>query len=321
MHLKIRQLAHALALRRHGSFRRAAAEQHLSQPALSRSIQNLEESLGVLLFDRLSTEVTPTPFGETLLRRAETILTEAAELEREIRLMKGLDLGGLSVAMGVYAAEMSGNLALAELLRAHPGLRLRSQLRHWRDVERVVRDRQVDVGFGEIAHLTDAPGLRVEPVGRHEVLFFCRAGHPLLDRDAISVEDLDAYPFAGIPIPSRMAHLFPRNGRIDEASGDIFPPIVLEDLSAARTVVARSDAFGAASPLLIEPWLRSGELAALPFRASWLRLDYGFIYLESRSLSPAAEAFCAAVRGIEREIEERNRTLAAEVFRGLHPGP
>jgi hypothetical protein len=49
------QLSHALAVWRHGSFRRAAAEQHLSQPALSRSIQNLEESLGVLLFDRQTT--------------------------------------------------------------------------------------------------------------------------------------------------------------------------------------------------------------------------------------------------------------------------
>ena len=125
MHLKLRQLSHALAVWRHGSFRRAAAEQHLSQPALSRSIQNLEESLGVLLFDRQTTEVTPTAFGEALLRRAETILIEAAELEREMKLMKGLDIGRFSVAMGVYAAEMSGNLPLAEFLSAHPGLLLR----------------------------------------------------------------------------------------------------------------------------------------------------------------------------------------------------
>jgi len=320
MPLKLRQLSHALAVWRHGNFRRAAAEQHLSQPALSRSIQNLEESLGVLLFDRQTTEITPTEFGQALLWRAESILTEAAELEREMKLMKGLDIGRLSVAMGVYPAEMSGNLALAALLRTHPGLHLRSQLRHWRDVERVVRDRRADIGFGEIGHLIDAPGLRVEPIGRHEVLFFCRAGHPLLARDAISVEDLDAYPFAGAPIPSRVAHLFPNNSHIDEASGDLIPPILLEDLTAARTVVAGTDAFGLASPLQIEPWLRSGVLAVVPFRASWLRLDYGFIFLASRSLSPVAEAFTAMVRQIEHEVEGRNRTLADELLQGLNPG-
>jgi DNA-binding transcriptional LysR family regulator len=320
MTLKIRQLAHALAIWRHGNFRRAATEQNLSQPALSRSIQNLEESLGVLLFDRQTTEITPTAFGEALLRRAETILIEAAELEREMKLLKGLDVGRLSVAMGVYAAELSGNRAVAGLLRAHPGLQIRLQLRNWRDVETLVRDRQVDIGFGEIGHLMGAPGLRVEPVGRHEVLFFCRAGHPLLARDTISENDLDAYPFAGVPIPPRVAHLFPRNCRIDDTSGDLIPPILVEDLTAIRTIVAGTDAFGLASPVQIEPWLRSGELAVVPFRASWLRLDYGFIFLASRSLTPAAEAFTTLVRQIEREIEERNRTLAEEIFKGLKLG-
>lgn len=320
MHLKLRQLSHALAVWRHGTFRRAASDQHLSQPALSRSIQNLEESLGVLLFDRQTTEVTPTAFGEALLRRAETIVTEAAELEREIRLLKGLDVGGLSVAMGVYAAEMSGNRALAELSRTHPGLQLRVQLRHWRDLEKMVRDRQVDIGFGEIAHLMDVPGLRVEPVGRHELVFFCRAGHPLLTQDTISVADLDGYPFAGVPIPPRGAQLFPRNCRVDPSSGDLVPPILVEDLTAVRTLVANTDAFGAATPVQLESLLRSSELVVVPFRPAWLRLDYGFIFLESRSLSPAAAAFTALAREIEREVEERNRALADELFGVLKPG-
>jgi DNA-binding transcriptional LysR family regulator len=319
MHLKLRQLSHALAVWRHGSFRRAAAEQHLSQPALSRSIQNLEESLGVLLFDRQTTEVTPTAFGEVLLRRAETIVTEADELEREIRLLKGLDVGGLSVAMGVYAAEMSGNRALAELSKAHPAVQLRAQLRHWRDLDKLVRDRQVDIGFGEIPHLMDAPDLRVEPVGRHELVFFCRAGHPLLAQETISVADLDGYPFAGVPIPPRGAQLFPRNCRVDPSSGDLVPPILVEDLTAARTLVANTDAFGSATPVQLEPWLRSGALVVAPFRASWLRLDYGFIFLASRSLSPTAVAFTELVRDIERDVEERNRDLADELLRGVEP--
>ncbi len=320
MTLKLQQLAHALAVRRHGSFRRAAAEQHLSQPALSRSIQSLEESLGVLLFDRHTNEIMPTAYGEALLVRAGAILVEAADLEREMKLMKGLEIGRLSVSMGVYAAEMSGNRAIAELLSAHPALHIRVQLRHWRDVERVVRDRQIDIGFGEIGHLMDAPGLRVEPIGRPEVLFFCRTGHPLLDRDAISVDDLDAYPFAGVPIPSRFAPLFPRNCHVDDVTGDLIPSILVEDLNAMRTIVAGTDAFGAATPVQIEAWLRTGELAVVPFRASWLRLDYGFIFLASRSLTPAAEAFTVLVRQIEREVEERNRTLAEELLQGLKPG-
>jgi len=57
----------------------------------------------------------------------------------------------------------------------------------------------------------------------------------------------------------------------------------------------------------------------VPFRASWLRLDYGFIFLASRSLSPAAMAFTTLVRAIERDVEERNRDLADELLRGVEP--
>ena len=105
--IKLQQLAHALALGRHGNFHRAAAAQHLSQPALSRSIQSLEEGLGVPLFDRQSAAVTPTLYGEALLRRAAVIIEEAEELEREIRLLQGIETGTFTVAMGAYASELS----------------------------------------------------------------------------------------------------------------------------------------------------------------------------------------------------------------------
>jgi DNA-binding transcriptional LysR family regulator len=316
MKIKLRQLDHALALSRHGSFRRAATAQHLSQPALSRSIHALEESLGVSLFDREATEVTLTKFGEALLQRAEFIIAAARELEQEMTLMKGLVVGQFSVAMGMLAAAMSGTLAVAELLRAHPRLQVNLEMRHWRDVERMVRSGQMDLGFCEVAHLQDSPDLTTEIVGRHDVVFFCRAGHPLLTQDMpISAGDLDQYPYVGTPIPSRLAPLFPRNCIVDRKTGDIVPPILVQDLAAACAIVARTDAFGSAMPLQIEPALTSGAIAIVPFHAPWLCTHYGFISLRSRSLSPAAEAFKAIVKDIELEVSEQN-TILANTLRG-----
>ncbi|NGP53160.1 LysR family transcriptional regulator [Thioalkalivibrio sp. XN8] len=315
MRFKLRQLAHALAVWKHHSFRRAAEEQHISQPALSRSIHNLEESLGVQLFDREATEVTLTAFGEVFLHRAQALLVEADELEREMNLMKGLGVGRFSVAMGANAARVSGIPALAQLLAEHPGLQVRLEHQNWRDTERLVRNRQVDLGFGEIAHLQEASELYVESVAQHEVVFFCRAGHPLLGRDMpVTTGDIDAYTFVGPPVPYRLAHLFPRNGTVDEKTGDIFPPVVVEDLNAVCAIVAATDAFGVCVPVSIEPRLRSGEIAVVPFRAPWLRVDYGFIRLAARSVSPAAAAFMALVRAAEPELEQRNRALMAELF-------
>lgn len=317
MHIKLRQLSHALALFRHGSFRRAAEAEHISQPALSRSIQSLEKSLGVQLFDRQTAEIGPTAFGEALLRRAETILTEAAELEREMLLLQGLDTGQLAVGMCLFAAELSGNQALADLLAAHPRLKIKVRQRYWGELEKLVLMREIDLGFGEIGHLMDTPDLRVEPVGRHELLFFTRPGHPILDKTSVSPADLDAYPMASTPVRASQATLMPRNLRVEPFTDYSVSPIQLEDLRAMRAVVAGTDALGFATPVQLEPLMRSGEIAVLPFRAPWLRLDYGFFYPASRSLSPAAEAFMVEVRRIEREAAERNRRMVDEIFAGV----
>jgi len=315
MRFKLRQLAHALAVWQHRSFRRAAEEQHISQPALSRSIHNLEASLGVQLFDRQASEVTLTAYGEVFLHRAQALLIEAGELEREMNLMRGLGVGRFSVAMGAFAARVSGIGAVARLLAEHPGLEVRLETQNWRDTERMVRNREVDLGFGELAHLQEASDLHVEPIGQHKLVFYCRAGHPLLGRDApVATEDLDAYPFVGPPVPYRLAHLFPRNANVDEKTGDLYPPIVAEDIEAVCAIVAATDGFGAAVPVAIERQLRSGEIVAVPFQAPWLRVHYGFIRLASRSVSPAAAAFMDLVRASEPEFERRNRALIEKLF-------
>ncbi|MEI8352823.1 MAG: LysR family transcriptional regulator [bacterium] len=66
----MRRLRHALALAEHRNFARAATALHITQPALSRSIQSLEDALGVHLFDRNPRDVEPTAFGELVLRHA-----------------------------------------------------------------------------------------------------------------------------------------------------------------------------------------------------------------------------------------------------------
>lgn len=312
--IKLQQLAHALALQHHGNFHRAAKSQHLSQPAFSRSIQSLEEALGVTLFDRRNTMAKPTLYGEALLTRAAAILAETSELEREIRLLQGLDAGYLSVALGVYPAELSASRAVGELLRRHPNIRCRVKLHNWRDVADRVLARTVDLGVAEISELKTTARLRVELVGQHEVVLFCRPGHPLQGRDDLAKSDLDAYPSAVVRLPSRGVGLFPGKYQQDADTGDLIPMVEVDDLATARAVVQGSDAFSAATPVQIEPWLRSGELAVLAYRKPWLRLEYGFIYLEDRMLSPAAEVFMALVREIEVEVAARNRELIDRFF-------
>jgi DNA-binding transcriptional LysR family regulator len=307
--IKLKQLSHALTLRRHGNFHRAAKAANISQPALSRSIRSLEDSLGAQLFDRQASVVTPTLYGEALLRRAETVFAETEELEREIMLLKGLDAGSFSVAMGIFPAELSGSQALGELIMQHPNLHCHARLTKWREVTGLVLSRAVDLGIVETSILENLEELQVEPLSSLEAVLFCRRDHPLAGSKKASKSDLDNYPLAMLRVPPRLASKFPGKSSIDAITGDLIPSIEVDELATARAVVRASDAFSVMTPLQIEPWLRSGEFSVLPFRAPWLRLEYGFIRLQKRMLSPATELYMQLAREIEKELGKRNHEL------------
>jgi len=113
-------------------------------------------------------------------------------------------------------------------------------------------------------------------------------------------------------VAPRAASVFPGKGRIDAKTGDFIPSIEVGNMAEARTVVLASDAISATTLLQIEPWLCGGELAILPYQKPWMRLDYGFITLRRRMLSPATEIYMQRVREIEQQQVQRNRVLMSQ---------
>lgn len=84
--ISLRQLQHLLAVAEHRNFGRAADALHITQPALSRSIQVIEAIVGASLFDRSRAGIEPTDIGRLLIRHADLLNASARDLDREIRL-------------------------------------------------------------------------------------------------------------------------------------------------------------------------------------------------------------------------------------------
>ena len=311
--ITLKQLSHALALRQHGNFHRAARSANISQPAFSRSIANLEEGLGVTLFSRQGGDVLPTVYGEALLNRAQLVLDETGEMLREIQLLQGLEAGGLSLALGVFAAEIAANRALGEFVRRHPGLNFHARLTSWYEIANLVTSRQVDIGVGEISTFTREKQLQVDPVGRHDMVFFVRRDHPLLRRRRLAQRDIAAYPLASVRLPPRVTKHFPGRATLDAVTGELVPSVEVNNLVTVSTVVATSDAIGIAAPLQIEAGLRQGEVVALTYRAAWMKLHYGVIRLRNRMLSPAVEEYVSLLQQIDAERGRRNAELLVEL--------
>src|SRR5689334_17771635 len=99
--MKIHHLRHILAVADHGSLRAAARELGVAQPAVTRSVQELERELGVALFERRARGVTPTAMGAAFLRRASVVQSELARAREELDQMRGHMHGNLRIAMSM----------------------------------------------------------------------------------------------------------------------------------------------------------------------------------------------------------------------------
>jgi DNA-binding transcriptional LysR family regulator len=131
MRIELRQLRHLLALERFRKFARAAESIGLKQPALTRSIQTLEDSVGTRLFDRDHSRVEPTLAGTTLIREAQAVLDRAADLEQAMRRIADVRAGRLRIGAGPMAAGGSVGIALGRMLARHPGVRINVAVADW----------------------------------------------------------------------------------------------------------------------------------------------------------------------------------------------
>ena len=317
--LDLKLLHQALMLAKHRNFARAAEALHLTQPALSRSIAGLEEALGEKLFNRTRQGVEPTAFGELLLSRGRALLDGATELEREFKLMRGLDIGEVRVGAGAYPAELSVGRAVGRLMNRHPMLRVDVTVTDIRAIVAAVLDARIDVAVVELSLVESEPRVATERLPEHPGLFYCRAGHPLLAGQAPSLERALQFPYVGTRMVPRVGKAFlelAKSGAIDPDTGDYLPPIKVDSVRAARDVVMASDAVGTAPLTLIAADITAGRLAALPFRLPWMKTSYGFVYLRDRTRSPATETFIAEVRRVEAELAAEERRLQSVIAPG-----
>ncbi|MEQ1942953.1 LysR family transcriptional regulator [Mesorhizobium sp. VNQ89] len=297
-----------VALGTHRHFGKAAEALGISQPALTKGLRHIEKTLGVPLFDRGGV-VAPTVFGDIVLERGEAILGSFAELLREIELTKGIDSGRLSLSVGAYPAEISGQDALGMLSRAHPSILCDFSVKDWPAVLDDVLHARCDLGLADITEALKYPELETSLVRKCPLLVVCRSGHPLTRLERVTMGDLFEFPWAGVHIPDAALALLPKEvkpyGVVDPVTGFGSPRLRVETVSGLKHIIGQSDALSALPRVLLDRYEGELNLEALPLELPWLTLNYGFIWRRSRSLSPAAMKFRTLVHQVEKQANKR----------------
>ena len=306
--ITLTRLRQVVALAEHRSFHRAAATLQISQPSLTKSVQVLEATLGVKLFDRHPGGVVLTQFGELVVAHTRGVISSEDELLRHIGLMAGLETGSIKVALGPYPSVMSGYSAGGSLLAKHPKLKVSLHVTNWREIIRLVSERKVDLGVGELTDAVTDDAFQTELVGQHVARFFCRPGHPILGRPGVTLTDLLAFPWATTRIPPRAVAAFPRHvgpaGYIDPFNGDFVPAMEIDVPMQLAGLLSRSDVIAMGTFQIVANDLNTGILVVIPTPQFNIRANYGFIYLRDRAISPAMRAFMHEVRDEEARCQE-----------------
>lgn len=313
MRMSFRQLAHARALASHGNFRLAAAELHISQPALTRSIKALEATLGIQLFDRLPSGVVLTPAGEVLLERGRRVLQEGEDMERALADFLGLGAGSLVVSTGPYPGDALVPDAMSAVLRCAPDISCRIQEADWTEVPRHLLNRESDLAVADLSDVEGDDRFTTELLINDYLFFVCRSQHPLVGKAQVSTTDFAQYPLVGNRVPDHIGRLLVDPGMVRSSTMPAAPFRVKIDVATfavARRMVLASDGITLATLGHVESELLAGSMTILNTGKPVMRLHSGLIQLKDRSLSPAAEQFVQELRRVKAEMDSRAAALA-----------
>ncbi|TWI62912.1 DNA-binding transcriptional LysR family regulator [Pseudoduganella lurida] len=296
-HLKMRQLVLLVELGRHGSILHAAAAAHLTQPAASKLLAELEHALNVPLFERLPRGVLPTWYGEVLIRRAGAALAEMDAAHQEVMEL----LSGLSgkVAVGAVLTPSTGLLPDAvKLLKArHPRVRVAISVDTSKLLVERLRAGELDIVIGRVLDAQAAAELHFEPVTDEPHSVIAAAGHPLAGRTDLRLADLVREPWilppAGSILRDRLAAQFLNAGLEPPAETveTLALPVIVNLLAGSRMVVALPQE-------LVQPYLDMGLVTVLPYDLGLTMDLYGIVTRRQHRLSPGAEAMLATLREV-----------------------
>ena len=184
--MTLNQIRNVVAIAERGSLRSAARALGVTQPAVTRSIRELEHELGVTLFERKATGMALTSLGDAFVRRATGIQHEVERVRSEMDQLKGNRTGTVSVGLSTASHVALLSRVIGPFERRYSEVKLRIVEGLFPTMERDLQDGVIDFYVGPLAHDANPPELIVERLFENTRHVFVRPGHPLAQATSLS---------------------------------------------------------------------------------------------------------------------------------------
>jgi DNA-binding transcriptional LysR family regulator len=298
--LKTRQLLLLVALEEEGNIHRAAEVLAMTQPAASKLLKDLEDVLGVPLFERLPRGMRATVYGEAMIRHARTALASLNQAHDEVQELKAGRFGQVMVGAITTPGMMLLPPAIARVKQAQPALRVSLQI-ETSDVlmERMAQGR-MDILVARLFAQHDKTAIRFEALAEEPVVAIVRPGHPLLNVDRLTLRDLNGWGWIVPPEGSVLRHRFDLMFREESLEA---PANLIETaaLLFVTKMIAQGDMIGLVAGDVGRYYESHHLVAVLPINLPCQMDAFGLITRTDRTLSPAARVMLAAIRAAAAE--------------------
>jgi DNA-binding transcriptional LysR family regulator len=299
--LKTRQLLLLIALDEQRNIHRAADELHMTQPAASKQLKDLEDMLEVKLFERLSHGMEPTLYGTTMIRHARMAVTSLSLAHEDIAVLKS----GLSgqVAIGAIMSPGMALLprAISRVKQSAPLMRIGVEVENSNVLLNRLRRGTLDFLVARILEDEARSELHYEELASEAVCVVARVGHPYQDAAALQLEDIARSPWVLPPHGSVLRH---RCDTMFHCAGLIPPDNVVETtaLLLIISLLLHSDSLHLMPCDVAAYFARHGILAILPIAVSMKMDGFGLITRRNYLLSPSAAVLLDAIRAASKEV-------------------
>lgn len=283
-----RQLRVFTEVAKHLSFSQAAEQLHLTPPAVTMQVKELEGHVGMPLFERQGRQVHLTMAGEYFLVYAKRLLSTLKDADNVMARFKRVETGVLTIGLLSTAGYFLPAL-LARFQSEHPGVDVRLDVT--RDLTKLMdrlHSNEIDLAVmgrppkGEYA-------LRSEPFAGHPMVFVCPPGHPLLGVGHPPVDALVHHPLVVRELGSEVRHVLDNYLREHRLAPRIAMEIPSNETIKASVMAGLGIGFISLHAVVAE--LRSGQLHLVEFEGTPVIRTWNIVHEASKVLSPAAEAF------------------------------
>jgi LysR family transcriptional regulator, pca operon transcriptional activator len=290
------------AVATHGSLLKASAALGVTQPALTKSLHELEDLLQLRLFDRHSRGVRPTAAGVVFVRSARRMLAELRRLDEELDELSGT---GGTVALGALPVAAAGVLpgALVRLRLTQPDVKVRLRQGRTEDLLPLLASGELDLIVGRLYEPAVPDGFASEALWAEPISVLVRAGHPMFQHGPVSAEELRRYELVLPTVTQRVGqeieHLLSLLGLVPAAS------LRSSSYGFIREMLLATDMISVMPRLMMAGDLLRGVLRVVPLPIPAPDRPAGLILPRDRALPQAGRAFVESLRVHVAEVVQR----------------